>query len=81
MAGAGLTEGTGVTALTGTVIRLIRPDGVLVIEADDPNVSVSLDGDDVTVAGAGPARSGCGPAAMSWKPAATAGSSARNWWR
>ena len=37
----------------GTVVRLFSPEGTLVVEVDDPNVSVSVDGEDVVITGAG----------------------------
>ena len=40
----GLTEATGVTDFHGTVIRLFSPEGTLVVEVDDPGVSVKIDG-------------------------------------
>lgn len=47
------TEATGVTDVRGTVIRLFSPDGVLVVEVDDPSVSVSIDGEDMVITGSG----------------------------
>lgn len=52
-AGFGLTEATGVTNVRGTVIRLFSPDGTLVVEVDDPAVSVSIDGEEMVITGAG----------------------------
>ncbi len=52
--GLGFTEATGVTDVRGTVIRLFSPDGTLVVEVDDPGVSVKIDGSDVVITGAGP---------------------------
>ena len=51
--GLGITEATGVTELTSTVIRLATGSGTLVIETDDPNVTVAIDGEEVTINGAG----------------------------
>jgi serine/threonine protein kinase len=51
--GLGLSEATGMTDLRGTVIRLISPDGTLVVEVDDPGVSVTVDGGEVIITGAG----------------------------
>jgi WD40 repeat protein len=51
--GLGVSEATGVTKLTATVIRIFSPDGTLVVEVDDPNVEVSVDGEDVRIVGAG----------------------------
>lgn len=53
IAGFGVTEATGVSRLTSSVIRLATGSGTLVIETDDPNVTVAIDGEDVTVSGAG----------------------------
>src|SRR5262249_60270216 len=52
--GLGAAEGTGLTQFTGTVIRLFEPDGTLVIETDDPDVSVTVDGKELVISGAGP---------------------------
>jgi serine/threonine protein kinase len=51
--GLGLGEATGVTDVRGTVIRLVSPEGTLVVEVDDPGVSVTVDGADVVITGAG----------------------------
>jgi len=40
LGGLGFTEATGVTNVRGTVIRLFSPEGTLVVEVDDPEVSV-----------------------------------------
>ncbi len=49
----GLTEATGVTRLASTVIRIFTPNGTLVVEVDDPNVSVTIEGEDIVIKGAG----------------------------
>jgi serine/threonine protein kinase len=51
--GLGITEATGVTNVRGTVVRLFSPEGTLVVEVDDPAVSVTIDGEDVVITGAG----------------------------
>lgn len=51
--GLGMSEATGVTDVRGTVIHLFSPEGTLVVEVDDPNVSVVVDGADVVITGAG----------------------------
>ncbi len=51
--GLGFTEATGVTDVHGSVIRLFSPEGTLVVEVDDPKVSVKIDGSDVVITGAG----------------------------
>jgi hypothetical protein len=53
-AGLALGEATGVTDVRGTLIRLFSPDGTLVVEVDDPSVSVTVvDGGEVVITGAG----------------------------
>ncbi len=54
LAGLGMAEGTGVTNLASTVIRLLTPEGTLVIEVDDENVTMQLDGEELSIKGAGP---------------------------
>jgi serine/threonine protein kinase/Leucine-rich repeat (LRR) protein len=49
----GLAEATGVTGFHDTVIRLFAPEGTLVVEVDDPGVSVKIDGPDIVITGAG----------------------------
>jgi Tol biopolymer transport system component len=49
-----LAETTGVTNVTATVIRIVRGDGTLVVEVDDPNIQVLLDGEELVITGAGP---------------------------
>ncbi|WP_162136356.1 protein kinase domain-containing protein, partial [Zavarzinella formosa] len=51
--GVGLTEAAGVSNIRGTVIRLAFPEGILVVEADDPEVGVRIDGTDLVITGAG----------------------------
>jgi WD40 repeat protein len=46
-------EVTGVTHLVPTIVRIVTGEGSLVIEVDDPTVSVTLDGEDITINGAG----------------------------
>jgi hypothetical protein len=54
LAGLGTTEATGVTKLRATVIRIFTPDGTLVVEADDPDVKVAVEGTgDLVITGAG----------------------------
>jgi formylglycine-generating enzyme required for sulfatase activity len=53
LAGLGITEATDVTRLSGTVIRLFSPEGTLVVEVDDPRVSVAIDGEYLVITGAG----------------------------
>src|ERR1700685_3677650 len=49
----GFTEATGVSYFLGTVIRLFSPEGTLVVEVDDPGVSIKIDGSDIVITGAG----------------------------
>jgi serine/threonine protein kinase/formylglycine-generating enzyme required for sulfatase activity len=53
LAGFGLTEATGFTTVSGTVIRLFSPDGTLVVEVDDPGVSVRIDDEEIVITGTG----------------------------
>jgi serine/threonine protein kinase len=49
-----LSEATGVTQLSATVIRIFTPSGTLVVEAADPAVKVTIEGDGgLTITGAG----------------------------
>ncbi|MBI1323098.1 protein kinase [bacterium] len=49
----GGAEATGVTDFHGTVVRMLIPEGTLVVEVDDPNVHVTLEGTDLVITGAG----------------------------
>lgn len=49
----GATEALGITDFRGTVIRWFTPEGTLVVEVEDPTVSVSIDGEQLVIAGAG----------------------------
>lgn len=52
--GLGLAEAIGVTQLTATVIRIFTPDATLVVEANDPAVNVTIEGDGgLVITGAG----------------------------
>ena len=54
--GVGVTDTLGVTQLAdtiATVLRIKTAEGTLVVEIDDPEVQVSIDGGDVVVAGGG----------------------------
>ena len=53
LAGLGLAEASGVSNVRGVVVRLFFPDGTLVVEVDDPGVSVRIDGSDLVVTGTG----------------------------
>ena len=54
-AGLGVAEATGVTRLSATIIRILTPDGTLVVEISDPGVNVTVDdnGDSIVITGAG----------------------------
>jgi mono/diheme cytochrome c family protein len=55
LSGLGLSEATGVTDLAPTVIRVSMPDGSLMVEVDDPQVKVTIEGDGgLVITGAGP---------------------------
>ncbi len=49
----GVTEATGVTQFSSSVIRIVTGEGTLVIEVDDPTIEISLDGEELTITGAG----------------------------
>jgi eukaryotic-like serine/threonine-protein kinase len=49
----GLMEATSVTNLSSTVIRMLYGSGTLVIEIDDPSATVAINGEQVTIRGAG----------------------------
>ncbi|MHC5536754.1 bifunctional serine/threonine-protein kinase/formylglycine-generating enzyme family protein [Singulisphaera rosea] len=53
LTGLGITEATGVTKLIPTVIRWTDGSGTLVVETDDPDVGVTIDGKAVSIRGAG----------------------------
>jgi hypothetical protein len=53
LVGWGLAEAGGVTDVRGLMIRLFAPEGTLVVEVDDPGVSVAVDGADLVITGAG----------------------------
>ncbi|MBS0205138.1 MAG: protein kinase [Planctomycetes bacterium] len=44
-AGVGLTEATGLTNVWGTIIRLVSPEDMLVVEVNDPGVTASVNPD------------------------------------
>ncbi len=53
LAGTGLSEATGITKISQTVIRLTQPDGTLVIESADPGVKVDVGDEELVVTAAG----------------------------
>jgi WD40 repeat protein len=53
--GVALGEATGVTRLVPIVIRILMPEGTLLVETDDPAVKVTVEGDGgLVITGAGP---------------------------
>jgi DNA-binding beta-propeller fold protein YncE len=57
VAGLGASEAAGLTWVSefvATILRIALPDGTLLVKVDDPEVKVRVDGDEVTIAGAGP---------------------------
>jgi hypothetical protein len=55
LATLGTTEATGVTHVRATVVRVLTPEGTLVVETADPAVKVTVEGDgDLVITGAGP---------------------------
>jgi eukaryotic-like serine/threonine-protein kinase len=53
--GLGLAEAAGVTGLASAVLRVFTPAGILVVEVDDPQVKVTVEGDGgLVITGAGP---------------------------
>jgi hypothetical protein len=54
--GLGTAEATGVTNVVdsvATVLRIRTADGTLVIEVEDPGIKVAIDGEEITITGAG----------------------------
>jgi len=49
-----VTEATGVTHLTAAILRIATGAGTLVVEVDDPQVGVTIDGEDLIISGTGP---------------------------
>ena len=55
IAGLGLGEATGVTHVTGFVLRIVTGEGTLIVESDDPGVNITIEGDGgLVIGGAGP---------------------------
>ena len=52
-AGVGVSDAAGVTEVVPTVVRLVRGDGTLIVRTGDPNVGVSIEGEDVVLTGTG----------------------------
>lgn len=51
--GLGLSEATGMSRLTTTIIRIATGEGILVVESSDPSVKLLIDGEQVIISGAG----------------------------
>jgi serine/threonine protein kinase len=49
-----VTEATGVTHFAAAIVRIATGAGTLVVEVDDPQVSITIDGEDLVITGAGP---------------------------
>jgi WD40 repeat protein len=57
LGGLAVTEATGVTNVrefVATVLRIRTPEGTLVVEVDDPQINVTIDGEEVTLSKVGP---------------------------
>jgi WD40 repeat protein len=53
--GLGVSEAVGVTRLSSAVVRVLTPDGTLIVESDDSQVRVTVEGDGgLLITGAGP---------------------------
>jgi hypothetical protein len=53
LAGLGLGEATGITNVRGTILRLFSSEGTSVVEAEKPNLSAQLNGEQLVITGAG----------------------------
>jgi Protein kinase domain len=55
LSGLAISEAAGVTNLAGVVIRVFTPDGILVVDVNDPAIKVTIenDGKEVVVTGPG----------------------------
>ncbi len=53
LTGLGLSESSGITSVSSTVIHLFYPQGTLVVEVDDPSVNITLNGTEMVITGAG----------------------------
>ena len=53
VSGFAITEAAGVTRIAATVIRIAMGEGTLVVEVDDPTIVISIDGEELRIAGAG----------------------------
>jgi len=49
-----VTEATGITNFAATILRITTGTGTLVVQVDDPQVSVAIDGEELVITGAGP---------------------------
>ncbi len=53
LGGVGLGEATGVTNVRGTVVRIFMPEGTLVVQVEDPDVAIRIEGSELVIVGAG----------------------------
>lgn len=53
LVGIGFCEAAGITQLVPTVIRVVRGDGTLVVEVEDPTIKVNVDGEAIVITDAG----------------------------
>jgi hypothetical protein len=49
----GLTESLGVTGLFATALRIASPHGTLIVETDDPDIGIRIDGEELVLTGTG----------------------------
>lgn len=49
----GATEATHLTNVSRTVVRLFSPEGTLVVDVNDPGITVAIAGEDIAITGAG----------------------------
>jgi serine/threonine protein kinase len=52
-ASIGFSEATGVTQFVPMMIRVVTGEGTLIVQVDDPDVSVLIDGEEISIKGAG----------------------------
>jgi hypothetical protein len=67
--GLALAEASGATRLAATLVRVWSPDGVLVVQVDDPAVKVTVEGEGVVITGPGPQEVRLRPGQYRWAAA------------
>jgi WD40 repeat protein len=68
--GLALAEASGATHLAATLVRIWSPDGVLVVQVDDPAVKVTIEREgEVVITGAGPQEVRLRPGQYRWAAA------------